>query len=244
MIGGSRRASPRITLFSPQHYMRDSDLSHTVVWLVEDDADYRGAVSEWVGQHARAVETFGSVEEAVARIDAVRGGTPDPGWPDVVLLDVNLPGASGVEGVAEVKGRLPGAAVVMLTIRDDAETVYAALGAGASGYVLKGARPDELLAAVREGQSGGMLMQRRVARLVRAAFEDRRPPPDYGLTARESEILAEMVEGHTQPQIAERLFVSLSTVNTHVQSIYAKLHVHTGSAAVAKAVRERLVGDE
>ena len=126
---------------------------------------------------------------------------------------------------------------------DDAETVYAALGAGASGYLLKSASPDELLAAVAEARAGGMLMQRQVARLVLAAFEARRPAPDYGLTPRETEVLSEMVAGHTQPQIAERLFVSLSTVNSHVQNVYAKLHVHNGSAAVAKAVRERLVGD-
>lgn len=217
------------------------DLSTAVVWLVEDDEDYREAVCAWVEPASRSVETFGSVEEAVARIDSVHRGAPGAGWPNVVLLDVNLPGASGIEGVAAIKERLPETAIVMLTIRDDPETIYAALGAGASGYLLKGARPAELMAALQEAQTGGMLMQRQVARLVLKAFEVHRPPPDYGLTKRESEVLSEMVSGYTQPRIAERLFVSLSTVNTHVQSIYAKLHVHTGSAAVAKAVRERLV---
>ena len=223
--------------------MPDPDLSTAAVWLVEDDADYRSAVAELLRASARAVEEFGSVEAAVARVDAARGAPPPDGWPEVVLLDVNLPGVTGIEGLAALKSRLPGAVVVMLTIRDDAETVYAALGAGASGYLLKSASPDELLAAVAEARAGGMLMQRQVARLVLAAFEDRRPAPDYGLTPRETEVLSEMVAGHTQPQIAERLFVSLSTVNSHVQNVYAKLHVHNGSAAVAKAVRERLVGD-
>ena len=232
--------------------MPESDLSTAVVWIVEDDAGYREAVAELLAEHVHAVETYGSVEAALARADAfsarasgVRAngasGAPEAGWPEVVFLDVNLPGLSGIEGLAEIKSRLSAAAIVMLTIRDDAETIYAALGAGASGYLLKSASPDELLGALREARAGGMLMQRQVARLVLAAFEAPAPAPDYGLTPRETEVLREMVEGHTQPQIAERLFVSLSTVNSHVQRIYEKLHVHNGSAAVAKAVRERLV---
>ena len=242
MIGGAVAPGPAVTLrLHTPETMPDSDLTTAVVWLVEDDRDYRGAVAEWLGAHVRAVEAYDSVEAAVARLEALRGRAPAGGWPEVVLLDVNLPGVTGIEGLGALKSRLPGAVVVMLTIRDDAETVYAALGAGASGYLLKSASPDELLAAVAEARSGGMLMQRQVARLVLSAFEDRQPAPDYGLTNRETEVLAEMVAGHTQPQIAERLFVSLSTVNSHVQSVYAKLHVHNGSAAVAKAVRERLV---
>lgn len=223
--------------------MPESDLTSAVVWLVEDDADYRDAVAELLRANVRSVETFGSVEAVLARVDGIGAGAPDGGWPEVVLLDVNLPGVTGIEGLSELKARLPGSVVVMLTIRDDADTIYAALGAGASGYLLKSASPDELLGAVREARAGGMLMHRQVARLVLASFEAKRPAPDYGLTKRETEVLAEMVEGHTQPQIADRLFVSLSTVNSHVQSIYAKLHVHNGSAAVAKAVRERLVAE-
>ena len=217
------------------------ELSSSVVWIVEDDRDYRETVAECVGGAVGAVETHGSVEEALARIDSFGAGAPGAGWPAVVLLDVNLPGVTGVEGVAEIKRRLPRTEIVMLTIRDDPETVYAALGAGASGYLLKSAGAGELLDALRQALAGGMLMQRQVARLVLTAFEAHRPAPDYGLTPRETDVLREMVEGHTQPQIAERLFVSLSTVNTHVQNVYAKLHVHNGSAAVAKAVRERLV---
>jgi DNA-binding NarL/FixJ family response regulator len=159
----------------------------------------------------------------------------------VLLLDVNLPGMSGLDGLGALKARLPAARVVMLTIRDDAETIYAALGAGASGYLLKNADPDQLAAAVEAARNGGMLMPGPVARKVLAAFEGPTPTPDYGLTDRERDVLREMVQGHTQKEIAERLFVSPSTVNTHVQHIYEKLHVHSGSAAVAKAVRERLV---
>lgn len=224
-----------------------SDLSTAVVWIVEDDADYRDAVTELIGDHVASVEAFGSVEAALARADVFASGArgrataPEAGWPEVVFLDINLPGLTGIEGLGEIKARVPATAIVMLTIRDDAETIYAALGAGASGYLLKSASPEELLGALREARTGGMLMQRQVARLVLAAFEARTAVPDYGLTPRETDVLREMVGGHTQPQIADRLFVSLSTVNSHVQSVYRKLHVHNGSAAVSKAVRERLV---
>jgi DNA-binding NarL/FixJ family response regulator len=204
------------------------------VWIVEDDADYRDALAATL---APAVErAFGSVEDALAwAADA-------PDAPDVVLLDVNLPGRTGIEGLGDLKARLPGARVVMLTIRDDAATVYAALRAGASGYLLKGAAPDEIAAAVEAARSGGMLMPAPVARLVLAHFGPPSPAPDYGLSPRERDVLAEMTGGHTQREIAERLFISPSTVNSHVQSLYDKLHVHTAGAAVAKAVRERLVG--
>ncbi|MEM6325591.1 MAG: response regulator transcription factor [Bacteroidota bacterium] len=215
-------------------------LPAALVWIIEDDRTYRETIAECVAEACRGVDTFESVEEAVLRLDR-SARPPADGWPDVVLLDVNLPGISGLEGITEVKRRLPSAAVVMLSIRDDAETVYAALGQGASGYLLKGSDLDQILDALEEARAGGMLMGRHVARLIREAFAEKRPVPDYGLTPREAEVLAEMVAGHSQPTIAEQLFISPSTVNSHVQSIYAKLHVHTGSAAVAKAVRERLV---
>ncbi|HLT47325.1 MAG TPA: response regulator transcription factor [Rubricoccaceae bacterium] len=210
------------------------------VWIVEDDEAYRAALQAALAPAADVREVFGSVEDALAWA-AVRERAADTDRPDVLLLDVNLPGMSGLDGLGALKARLPGTRVVMLTIRDDAETIYAALGAGASGYLLKNADPDQLAAAVEAARDGGMLMPGPVARKVLAAFDRPRPSPDYGLTERERDVLREMVAGHTQKEIAERLFVSPSTVNTHVQHIYEKLHVHTGSAAVAKAVRERLV---
>src|SRR5690606_2226522 len=210
------------------------------VWIVEDDEAYRAALQAALAPAADVREVFGSVEDALAWA-AVRERAADTDRPDVLLLDVNLPGMSGLDGLGALKARLPGTRVVMLTARDDAGTIYAARGAGASGYLLKNADPDQLAAAVEAARDGGMLMPGPVARKVLAAFDRPRPSPDYGLTERERDVLREMVAGHTQKEIAERLFVSPSTVNTHVQHIYEKLHVHTGSAAVAKAVRERLV---
>ncbi|HYG68989.1 MAG TPA: response regulator transcription factor [Anaeromyxobacteraceae bacterium] len=147
---------------------------------------------------------------------------------------------SETEGLAALKARLPGTRIVMLTIRDEADVISAALGAGASGYLTKDAAVDEIAAAVEAARGGGMLMPGPVARKVLGFFEGLRPASDYGLTERD--VLREMVEGYAQKEIAERLFVSPSTVDSHVQHIYEKLHVHSSSAAVAKAVRERLLG--
>lgn len=209
----------------------------SVVWIVEDDAGYRDAL---VAALAPAVQqAFETVEDALAWAAAV----PADAAPDVALLDINLPGMTGIEGLAGLKAHLPATRFVMLTIRDDAETVYAALGAGASGYVLKSAGADEIAAAVAVARTGGMLMPAPVARLVLAQFAPGAPAPDYGLSPRERDVLAEMTGGFSQKEIAARLFISVSTVNSHVQSLYDKLHVRTASAAVAKAVRERLVAD-
>lgn len=212
------------------------DLRHVRVWIVEDDVDFRDAFEDVVGPQVSLEGVFGSVEAAIARLDVAPEAAPD-----VMMLDVNLPGLTGIEGLGALKSRAPATFVVMLTIRDDAATISQALGAGASGYVLKGATPDLLLAAIDQASRGGMLMEPAVARAVLSQFEARPPTPDYGLTERERDVLREMVEGGTQREIADRLFVSPSTVNTHVQHLYEKLHVHSGSAAVAKAIRERLL---
>ena len=215
-----------------------ADLRHITVWIVEDDRSFRDAFVDVVGPQVALDGIFGSVEEARARLDVLG---PHGKRPDVVVLDVNLPGLDGVDGVAEIKARAPRSRIVMLTIRDDAETIGAALGAGASGYLTKDAPPEQLLAAVQAAHAGGLVMQPAVARVVRRAFEARPAPPDYGLTEREAEVLAEMARGGTQREIAERMFVSPSTVNSHLQRVYEKLHVHSGTAAVAKAIREGIV---
>jgi DNA-binding NarL/FixJ family response regulator len=210
-------------------------LPHIRVWIVEDDLAFREAFVEAVGPSVGLEGVFTSVEEAVAHLDVGAEA------PDVVLMDVNLPGVSGIEGIGAVKARAPSTRIVMLTIRDDAETIADALAAGASGYVTKGALPEHVLQALAAAHAGGMLMEPAVARIVQAAFE-RAPTPEYGLTAREREVLAEMVAGGTQREIGERLFISPHTVNKHIQHIYEKLHVQSGSAAVAKAIQERLLG--
>lgn len=213
------------------------------VWLVEDEPAFRETLAYLVEHTAgmRCARTFDRAEAALAALGDA--GTED--CPDLILLDVNLPGRSGIELAAEAKALCPEARVVMLTIRDDAETIFAALRAGASGYLLKNSPIDAIITGLQEALAGGMLMPAPVARKVLGFFAGAPglggPTEDYGLTEREGEVLSLMVEGLIQKEIADRLCVSPSTVNGHVQRIYGKLHVHSGRAAVAKALRERLV---
>lgn len=229
------RMAPIPTSYMPR---RGSELVR--VWLVEDERQYRETLAYLI-DHTTGMECSRRFERGETALEALEIlGTA--AYPDVMLMDVNLPGLSGLECASRVKACLPQTPIVMLTIRDDAETIFEAFRAGASGYLVKDAHVDQIIAAVREALSGGMLMPAPVARKVRALLsEPAAATVEYGLSAREKDVLEHMVAGHAQKEIAERLFISPATVSTHIQHIYQKLHVRSGSAAVAKAVRERLV---
>ena len=210
------------------------------VWIVEDNALYRRSLMELIEQTVDlrcpvAVESF---EEALAAFD-------EGLVPDIVLMDIGLPGMSGIDATRQIRGLSPVTRVVMLTIHDDGDKVFEALCAGASGYLLKPSPPDQIVAALREVLSGAAPMNGTIARKVLEMFthlaSSRAAVPDYGLTPREKEILQFLVEGLTMKQVAARLDVSYHTINTHQRNIYDKLHVHSRSSAVAKALRERLV---
>lgn len=208
----------------------------TTVWLIEDNDRYRHTLQFAIDQQSDLAcpVTFGAVE------DALEADVQADGEPDVLLLDVNLPGMTGIEGLGQLKAKLPMTRIVMLTINDDTQTLFDALRAGASGYLLKNAPMEQIFDAIREAQAGGTLMPAPVAEQVLRYFQQA-PAQDYGLTDREKEVLRAMTAGKTQKQIAAALFVSPNTVNNHIQRIYEKLHVHSGIEAVAKAIRERLV---
>lgn len=204
------------------------------VWLVEDDPAFRTSM-EAVFQHepgAVATGAFGSVAEVLAQ--------PAAAAPDVLLLDINMPGTSGLDGLVALRQRFGRTRIIMLTVHDEPEIIFRALERGASGYLVKGAPSSVVMRSVHEAAQGGMLLPPPVARRLAEHFRTR-TAGDYGLTPREHEVLRLMCDGLSQPQIAERLFVSPATVNTHVQTLYEKLHVHTGTGAVAKAFRERLI---
>ena len=210
------------------------------VWLVEDDQQYRESVVAVLASSPgfRCGMHFASADKALALASTELGTRVD--WPDVILLDINLPGTDGLTAIRALKAAIPDAAIVMLTIRDETETIFQAFRSGASGYLLKNATIDQLLNAVEEAARGGTLMPAAVARRVLGVLGQDRSD-DYDLTAREKDVLREMTNGKSQPQIADALFVSRHTVNSHIQRIYEKLHVHSGVEAVAKAFRERLV---
>ena len=211
------------------------------VWVVEDNDRYREALVDLLAD-ADGLATagaFASVEEAEAALVG-------QARPDVVLMDIHLPGADGIEGVRRLRATVDPPHVVMLTSSDDDARVFDSLVAGASGYLLKTDTGERIVDGVRSVLAGGAPMTAAIARRVLDAFAAdraaaRRPPPDYDLTAREREILALLAEGLTTRRIAERLFISYFTVDTHLKNVYAKLHVNSRSGAVAKAVGERLV---
>ncbi|OWK43010.1 response regulator transcription factor [Fimbriiglobus ruber] len=210
----------------------------TRVWLVEDNEAYRSAVARVVGgaDGLSCPATFSTCEEALASVAA--GDEP----PDVILLDVGLPGMSGLEGIPRFVASIPGVRVIVLTVFEDDEKIFKALCAGATGYLLKMSPVGEVIGAIRDVVAGGSPMNARIARRVIEMFARLAPVPrDYGLTDREREVLELMVKGLIKKEIASRLTLSVHTVDSHIRNIYEKLHVHTRSGAVAKALKEKLL---
>jgi DNA-binding NarL/FixJ family response regulator len=219
----------------------DPNPADTTVWLVEDNSTFRRTVALVIEaiEGLRCEAGFASCEEALA---ALRTQTA----PQVILLDVGLPGMSGIEGIRAIKSLAPETHVLILTVFDDEDKVFQAICAGASGYLLKTSPVGEITSGINEVMRGGAPMNGRIARKVLAMFSKLAPPPsrDYGLTAREREILQLMVEGLIKKEIASRLEISFHTVDTHLRNIYEKLQVNTQTSAVAKALREGLVPDQ
>ena len=164
-----------------------------------------------------------------------------PRWrPDVVLMDINLPGMSGIDCVRNVKSLLPCAQILMLTIYEDSERVFESLVAGASGYLLKRTSSERLLEAIREVRAGGSPMTSHIARKVVQYFNQlpNVNPKLEALSARERDVLDRLARGRLYKEIADELGVSLDTVRKHLQSIYHKLHVHTRTEAVVKYLQK------
>ncbi|HXG66506.1 MAG TPA: response regulator transcription factor [Blastocatellia bacterium] len=178
---------------------------------------------------------FGSMEEALRKIA--------DDLPDVALVDIALPGMSGIEGIRILKDRWPELPLIMLTVYEDDDKIFRALCAGASGYLLKRTPPTRLMEGIREVMSGGAPMSPEVARRVISLFKEVRPPEqaDYRLTPHEVRLLKMLVEGHSYKTAAAALGCSVNTIGTHMRSIYKKLSVHSKSEAVSKALRDRLV---
>jgi DNA-binding NarL/FixJ family response regulator len=158
---------------------------------------------------------------------------------DVVLVDINLPGLSGIDCVGQLKLRMPKTQFVMVTVYEDADHIFQALAAGATGYLMKTANPEELLQAIRDVQAGGSPMTSSIARKVVQAFQPKQSPgsEEATLTAREREVLNLLVKGKLYKEIAEALGISVPTVDSHIRKIYEKLHVNSRAQAVARYVK-------
>lgn len=207
------------------------------VAIIEDHREFRDYLAALINgtEGFRCVGSFGSVEEALANIGY------DP--PEVALIDIGLPGMSGIEGISLLKDRYPQMTLLVQTVYEDDERIFDALCAGASGYLLKKTPPARLIECLREAIAGGAPMSPEVAGRVIKLFREIRPPEraGYQLTPHEIRLLKLFVEGHNYRTAAAELKVSPSTVNFHLQNIYQKLQVHSKTEAVAKALRNRLI---
>lgn len=207
------------------------------VAIVEDDRATREGLALLIDGTPgyRCRDTFRSVEEAM------RASGPAP---DVVLLDIHLPGMPGSEGVKALQEKHPAAVVLMLTVYEEQDLVFESICNGASGYLLKKTPPARLLEAIREAHMGGAPMSPEIARKVIHLF--RRvapaPPPDHRLTDQEVRLLGLLSDGASYQGCAVALGISINTVRNYIRSVYEKLHVHSKSAAVSKALKSGLLG--
>jgi DNA-binding NarL/FixJ family response regulator len=206
------------------------------VAVIEDEREVRQGLS-YILDHTEGFRCVGSFREYQDALDELTAP------PHVLLSDIGLPGLSGVDGVRLFKEKFPSTAVVMLTVYRDDEKIFESLRNGASGYILKKDPPSRILEAIREVNSGGAPMSSEIAMRVLNAFRVLSPskPESSGLSKREEEILHELVKGNSYKSTADHLNISIHTVRFHIRSIYEKLHVHSKSQAVAKALKDRLV---
>ncbi|MFI5138601.1 MAG: response regulator [Sphingobacteriales bacterium] len=165
--------------------------------------------------------------------------------PDVILMDIDMPGLNGIEATALIKSHFPGINVLILTSYDDSAKIFDALRSGAAGYLLKKTTPAKIMEAITEVSQGGAPMNASIARKVLEFFSEKKniTKNEYDLSSREKDVLGCLVKGDSYKMIAARCFISMGTVCTHICNIYKKLHVNSKSEAVAKAIRERLIND-
>jgi DNA-binding NarL/FixJ family response regulator len=215
----------------PRDLLRWTEPMSNTVTMVEDDGAVRDIFADWIhrAEGFRFLNGYASAEDALKDLPLVK--------PDVVLMDINLPGLDGVECVRRLKPLMAGSQFVMVTVYEDADHIFEALAAGATGYLLKRTTRKQLLAALHEVQAGGSPMSTNIARMVVESFSQPRSatsPAMEGLSPREQQVLELLARGFLYKEIAGTLEISAMTVPTYVRRIYEKLHVHSRSQAVAK----------
>jgi DNA-binding NarL/FixJ family response regulator len=208
------------------------------VGIVDDKPTFREGLAVLVEATPgfRCVGKWGSVE------DALRG--LDPAGPDVLLLDIGLPGVSGVDGIPSFRARWPRMHVLMLTVFEERERVFQAICSGASGYLLKNTPPGNLLTAIREASNGGAPLSPSIARKVLGMIQAIGGPDklEHDLSPQQLRLLGLLADGHTYQSAADQMGIALNTVRDYVGKIYERLHVNSKTAAVRKAIRSGLIG--
>jgi DNA-binding NarL/FixJ family response regulator len=220
---------------SPEHL--DESSRRLVLWVIEDNVVFARNLAELINQTEglQCGGIFNSCEEALHDLE-------EESPPDVILMDIGLPGMNGIEGVKRVKMLAPAVQVIMLTVFEDNDNIFHAITAGASGYLHKSATLDEIINALKAILVGGVPMNPHIARKMLEIFKHlSAATSDYGITTREKEVLQLLVDGLSKKQIADKLFVSFHTIDTHLRNIYAKLQVNSRSGAIAKVLKEHLL---
>jgi len=211
----------RVIMFDDNDSLRDS-----VSMLLQDNADFTLA-----GSFSHCLDVIENILDTK---------------PDVVIMDIDMPGMNGIEGVKQIRKNFPALQILMLTVFDDDEKVFAAIKAGAGGYILKNAEPTRLLHAISEVYNGGAPMTPNIAKKVLQQFQTFLPneKAEYNLITREKEVLRWLVDGLSYKMIAGKLNITYDTVRAHMKKIYEKLHVASMTEAVAKAINQNLLSSK
>jgi DNA-binding NarL/FixJ family response regulator len=207
------------------------------IWIVEDNVFFQKCLIELINSEPDLIcsQAFNSCEKTLQYLEL-------GSHPSIILLDIGLPGMSGLEGIQKFRQLAPSTQIIIITVHEDSDSIFQAICAGAAGYLLKNSPAEKIIEAIHDVQKGGSPINAQIARKVLTAFAaSNSPTPDYDLTAREREILLQLINGLTKKEIGEKLSLSHHTIDTHVRKIYDRLHVNKRSSAVAKAVKQRIV---
>ena len=213
---------------------------HPIVWIVEDHDLLRKNLQRLCSpaRELNCTEAFANAEAMLLKLRRIAA----PELPQVLLMDVGLPGRSGLEALPDLIKLAPDCRVVILTVFEDEKKISAAIAAGACGYLVKTARPEQIVEAIHEAARGGSPMSPMIAAsVVKLLANLTKPTTPVSLSPREREMLALIVEGLTAKEIADRIGVSIHTIDTHTRHLFKKLDVRSRAAAVARALRERMV---
>jgi DNA-binding NarL/FixJ family response regulator len=202
------------------------------VVIIEDDETIRSGFTYLINnsKNYKVVNSFANAEQAIAHVAA-----DDP---QVILLDIELPGMKGIEAIPKIKHILPKAHILMLTVYDNEDNVFNALTKGASGYLTKSDSTEKIMDAIQEVVDGGAPMSMNIAKIVIKSFHKNQNTP---LTKRETEILEQIANGKSRSKIAKQMFIDLETVKSHIKNIYVKLNVHSREDAIKEAKNNKYI---